>query len=314
MTGHPLELTLALGDYAHARTLHDGALLESPGGPVRLRRVMGRPGALFRDALAGEQGPEVTEMSLATTYVLADREDPRYLALPVFPSRMFRHSAFYVGRPGMTPDDLRGGRIGVVRYGMTAAVWARGLLEELGVDPAGMTWWVGEEQFFAAGGVTLQVAKGQAGLEAMLLAGELDCLFSVSEPAALRDGRVHRLFPDFDAVERAALARTGIHPIMHAVLVRRDVATAHPWLPAWLLAQFEAAKAEALHWLLDTDASALPLPFHHGWAHGAAPLLGSDPWPYGTAPNAPVLEAFAALMHRQGLTSRMLSPGHVFGA
>ena len=308
-----MELTLALGDYAHARTLHTGAVLEHAGHRVTLRRVTDVPSAIFRRAREEPPPFDVAEMSLATTYVLADRGEPTFMPLPVFPSRMFRHSAFYVRDPALRPEDLRGRRVGVVRYGMTAAVWARGLLAEAyGIAPADVTWWIGEPQFFRPPGIDLHAADGKPALEAMLLAGELDCLFSVEEPAALRTGRVQRLFPDYAAAERAALARTGILPIMHTVLLRRALAEAHPWLPGLVMAAFAAAKREALDWLLHTGASSLPLPFQHAWADDVRGLLGDDPWPYGIEPNRRALETFGALMHAQGLTERPLPPEAVF--
>lgn len=310
-----MELTLASGDYAHVRPLAAAGLVLE-GRPVALRWVVDRPAAVFAAATRDDLPFDVAEMSLATAHVLADREDPRFVALPVFPSRLFRHHAFYVrsGPGGIgRPEELRGRRLGVVRYGMTAAVWARDLLREgFGIEPQALTWWIGERQFFQPPGLTLHAADGQAGLERMLLAGDLDCLFSVDVPEGFRDGRLRRLFPDFGAAEREHFARTGLLPIMHCVLLKRSLAEAHRALPAAVLAGFEAAKREALHWLTDTDASSLPIPFQHAWAEGVQALLGDDPWPYGLAANRPVLERFAQLMHGQGLTARRLRPEDVF--
>jgi 4,5-dihydroxyphthalate decarboxylase len=308
-----MELTIALGDYAHTRTLQTGATLRHDGDAVTVRRVTDAPAAIFRRAREEPPPFDVTEMSLATTYVLTDGGDTRFLALPVFPSRMFRHAAFYVRDSNLRPGQLRGKRLGVVRYGMTAAVWARALLAEgFGIAPADVTWWIGEEQFFQPPGITLNPAGGKAALEAMLLAGELDCLLSVDEPPAFRTGQVHRLFPDYGAEERAHFRRTGLYPIMHCVLVSRALSESEPWLPAFLQKAFETAKAEALDWLLDMDASSLPLPFQHSWANEVRGLLGADPWPYGIAANRAVLAAFGTLMFEQGLTSRALTPEEVF--
>ncbi|MCZ6844246.1 MAG: ABC transporter substrate-binding protein, partial [SAR324 cluster bacterium] len=271
-----MELTFALGDYAHTRTLISGATLQIDGHAVNLRRVTDTPAGIFSRAREEPPPFDVTEMSLATTYVLTDRRDARFLALPVFPSRMFRHAAFYVRDTNLRPEQLRGKRLGVVRYGMTAAVWARALLaESYGIAPADVTWWIGEEQFFQPAGITLNPAGGKAALEAMLLAGDLDCLLSVDEPPAFRKGQLHRLFPEFGAEERAQFQRTGLYPIMHCVLVRRTLTESEPWLPGFLQKAFEAAKAEALHWLLDMDASSLPLPFQHTWANEVRELLGT---------------------------------------
>ena len=306
-------LTLAGGDYAHTRLVAAEPLPGPDGGEVGLLRVTDRPAAIFRRALEDSAPYDIAEMSLASAYVLADRRDPRFVALPVFPSRLFRHGAFYAG-PGLTgPDQLRGRRIGVIRYGMTAAVWARALLAaEYGLAPNQMEWWIGEEQFFQPVGMDLHPADGQAGLEAMLEDGRLDCLFSVHLPAAFSAGRVGRLFGDVPAAERASFARTGYVPIMHTVLVKRTAVEARPWLPGALMARFEACRDDALAWLLDTDASTLPLPFQHAWSEDVFSQCGGDPWPYGLAANGQVLQDFGAAMAAQGLTSRVLAPEEVF--
>ena len=308
-----MELTLATGDYAHTRGLEALAPPAPDGTPIHLRHLRDVPSAIFRAALSPEAPYDISELSLASTYVLADQGTPPMVALPIFPSRMFRHAAFYV-RPGVrSPEDLRGGRIGVVRYGMTAAVWARALLQgEYGLAPEDLQWWVGETQFFPPGGMRVHQAEGQAGLEAMLEGGDLDALFSVIVPRAFREGRVERLFPGFAAAERAQFARDGLYPVMHCIAVKRGLLAAHPWLGDWVMAAFTAAKHAALEWLLDTDASTLPLPFQHGWAEEARTLLGPDPWPYGLPANRPVLEAFGRMMHTQGLTRRALTPEEVF--
>ncbi len=306
-----MELTLATGDYAHTRALAACLAERAPG--LALRHEIDRPVRIFARALGADRPYAAAEMSLATSYVLADASDRRFVALPVFPSRMFRHSAFYVAGASARPEQLAGARIGVQRYGMTAAVWARELLQDgYGIAPERMTWWIAEPQFFQPRGIALNVAAGPDALERMLLAGELDCLFSVDEPAAFRSGRVRRLFPDFAAAERERHARTGIFPIMHTVLLQRALLEREPTLPAALLAGFEAAKRIAQDWIRDTDHSSLPIPLQHGWSREMEARFGADPWPYGLAANRPVLERFGALMHEQGLTRRQLAPADVF--
>ena len=308
-----MELTIATGDYAHTRGLAPQVQIRVDGETAAVHHVVDSPVAIFRRALAEDPPFDVAEMSLATAHVLANRGDVRFVALPVFPSRMFRHSAFYVRDDIARPEQLRGRRIGVIRYGMTAAVWARALLQEAhGLAPADLEWWIGEPQFFAPRGIDLHVTEGRAGLERMLLDGELDCLFSVDEPAAFKEGRIRRLFPEFAATEREHYRRTGIFPIMHTLLIKRALIDAYPALPSALLAVFEAAKRAAQAWVSDTDHSSLPIPFQHGWASDVSTLFGADPWPYGLAANRPVLERFAELMHAQGLTERRLRPEEVF--
>ena len=198
---------------------------------------------------------------------------------------------------------------------MTAAVWARALLAaEYDLAPNQMEWWIGERQFFQPGDIELNLAEGQAGLEEMLEGGRLDCLFSVHLPAAFSAGRVQRLFGDVAAAEKTSFARTGYVPIMHTVLIKRDAVRERPWLPEALMARFGACRDEALAWLLDTDASTLPLPFQHAWSAAAFAQCGGDPWPYGLEANGRVLADFGAAMAAQGLISRALAPEEVFPA
>jgi 4,5-dihydroxyphthalate decarboxylase len=308
-----MKLTVATGDYAHTRPLADTALSDEAHRDLELVWLPGRPGAIFREALGKDAPFDVAEMSLATAWALRDRRDRRFVALPVFPSRMYRLSAFYVGDGVGAAADLAGGRMGVVRYGQTAAVWARVLLaERFGLRAADMQWWVAERQDFEPPGLTLHDAGSMEKLEAMLLQGRLHCLLATSVPKAYLEGRVRRLFPDWAAEELSLYRESGRLPIMHTVIVKTVLIETHPWLPSALMSRFEAAKRAALDWLADTDATSLPVPLQHAWIDTAAGIRGEDLWPYGIAPNQDVLDKFADHMHAQGLTSRRISPDEVF--
>ena len=181
-------LTLATGDYAHTRALA-ACLAESAPG-LALRHEIDGPVRIFARALGADLPYAAAEMSLATAYVLAERGDRRFVALPVFPSRMFRHSAFYVAGAIERPAQLAGARIGVQRYGMTAAVWARHLLAEgYGIAPHELRWWIGEPPFFRPRGIELPVAAGQPALERMPLAGGEAAQSLAEGPSAVRGER-----------------------------------------------------------------------------------------------------------------------------
>jgi 4,5-dihydroxyphthalate decarboxylase len=308
-----MKLKIATGDYAHTRPLAGKALADEARRDLELVWSPDRPGAIFREALGKDAPFDVAEMSLATAWVLMDRRDRRFVALPVFPSRMYRLSAFYIGDGVGAPEDLDGARMGVVRYGQTAAVWARALLEErFGLSAAAMQWWVAERQDFEPPGVTLHDAVSMEKLEAMLLQRRLHCLLATSVPKAFLEGRLRRLFPDWAAEEQSLYQETGYLPVMHTVIVKRALVESHPWLPSALMSRFEAAKRVALGWLVDTDATSLPVPLQHAWIDTTAGTGPEDSWPHGIESNRDDRDKFADHMHAQGLTSRRVSPDEVF--
>ncbi len=305
-----MKLVVATGDYAHTRPL---AKTGGPGDDFDIEWRPDRPENIFACTLSEEAPYDVAEMSLATTWALAAGGDARFVAVPVFPSRMFRLSAFYVRAGIHRPEQLAGGRIGVVRYGQTAAVWGRALLEEqFGIEVSKMRWWVAERQRFEPEGMALNQAASVSELQRMLAEGRLECLFSTSVPEVFRRGEAKRLFPNWPQDEHALFEATGQLPIMHTVLVRRSLVEAFPDLPAEIVDRFEAARRAALDWLSDTDASVLPLPLHHGWVEAQTRSGAFDPFESGLERNRAVLEAFASHMHVQGLTPRRISPEEIF--
>jgi 4,5-dihydroxyphthalate decarboxylase len=304
-----MKLIIATGDYAHTRPL---AAAKGGSDDLEIHWQPGRPETIFSQALSEEAPYDAAEMSLATTWALAAGEDSRFVAIPVFPSRMYRLSAFYVRNGIEHPEQLLGGRIGVVRYGQTAAVWGRALLvEQFAIDLSEIGWWVAERQSFEPQGVELKEAGSVAALQAMLGDGRIDCLLSTSVPEVFREGRTKRLFPDWPDEERALFQQSGLLPIMHTVLLRRSLVEARPELARKLIDCFDRARRIALEWLGDTDASVLPLPLHHGWVETETRGGEFDAFENGLDQNRAVLEKFASHMHAQGLTSRRIAPGEI---
>ena len=303
-----MNLTVAAGSYAHLAALADG----DGGDGLRLERTVLEPGKIF-PRMQRDAAWDVAEMSLATTYILADRGDERFAALPVFPSRAFRHSALYLpARSALrSAGELRGCRVGVLRYAMTTAVWVRLMLaEQYGVQPAELQWVVGEDSPHPPS-VQPRVVQGPAALERMAAAGEIDCLISGRTPKAFEAGALRRLFPDFGAEERAYYARTRIFPIMHVMVAKRAL-LAQPGVARALLGRFEAAKRAAEAGLRDFDISTYPLPWLPAYVEEARRLAGDELWPYGVEANRPTLEAFGRALAAEGLTRRALAPGEVF--
>ena len=316
-----LSLSIAVGDYDRMRPLMDGAVQIDGVDPVFMRLY---PEEIFFRALR-HQDFDVCELSLSSFTVKTDRKDNPYVAIPVFPSRTFRHTSVFIrnDRGIKTPADLRGRRIGVPEYQLTAIVWVRAFLQDdYGVLPSDVTWVRGglEEagrvekiSLSLPPNVKLEDAPPGATLAGMLEAGEIDAIIAPRAPSGFdKDPRISWLFDDPIAVASDYFERTRIFPIMHLLGLRRTIAEAHPWLPAALFKAFDASKAQALAHLTDVSATKVTMPFVEENLRAARKLMGWDFWPYGIEPNRHVLESFLKHHHAQGLSSRVLDVDELF--
>jgi 4,5-dihydroxyphthalate decarboxylase len=269
---------------------------------------------------------DLTEMSLSAYMMAIDRGTFEYQAVPVFLSRMFRHSAIFVrtDRGIREPKDLIGKRLGVPEYTQTAAVTARGILaDDYGVNPAQISWVNGgleepgrHEKFLLKlpAGVIVESATKKS-LNDMLVDGELDGLISASSPSCFQRGNpaVVRLFDDHWAKEKAYFAKTGVFPIMHTLGIRRSLIEKHPWLPASVVKAFTEAKNICLEDIYGTGGAAkASVPWLVEAVEEARALFGPDHWPYGIAANRRSLEFLARWSNEQGLTSKVFTPEELF--
>lgn len=317
-----LRLAVACGDYDRTRPLFDGRVRIEGCDPVFLALA---PEEIFFRAFVHEEF-DVAELSLSSYTIRRSRGDCPYVAIPAFLSRSFRHSALYVrtDRGIEQPLDLRGRRVGVPEYQMSAAVWVRGLLQdEYGVAPGDLRWVTGgmetpgrieKIRFAPPAGVSLAAAPPEATLSGMLEDGAIDALIAPRTPSCFVRGAaaVGRLFANFGRDEEDYYRRTGIFPIMHLAGVRTRLAERHPWLPASVYKAFVAAKDLAVSALDDANALATSLPFQLWHAEQARGLMGADFWPYGLAANQKTLEVFLRYHFEQGLSARRLAPAELF--
>jgi 4,5-dihydroxyphthalate decarboxylase len=316
-----LALTLACGDYDRTLPLRTGAV--RPDG-VELEVLALEPEEMFY-RMARRRHFDVAEFSLATYTVLRGRGEP-LVAIPVFPSFAFRHSAIFVRSDAgiREPRDLVGKRVGVPKYHMTAAVWVRGILEdEYGVSPSDLHWFEGGEgtavkevDVTLPPGLRHQVVPGDRNLGDLLAAGELDAFIGARRPASAGSAKepppVRRLFPDFRRVERAYFEKTGIFPIMHTVVVKEELVREHPWLPRSLYEAFAEAKRLAYRRLADTAVLPYVLPWLVAEVEETRALMGDDPFPYGVSRNRKTVETLAGYSFRQGLAPRRLAVEELF--
>ena len=317
-----LKLTLACWDYDRTRPLIDGRV--KPDG-IDLDIQILRPHQTFTRMLSDKEF-HVSELSLASYTALKARDDCPFVAIPVALSRIFRHSCIYVrtGAGIVTPQDLKGKRVGTTQYGATALVFIKGMLQDdYGVAPADMHWFVGgltaptQPPLIPLNlpkNVKLDFLPEGKTLEGMLEVGELDALLSIYIPSLFLNAspRIARLFPNYKEVEQDYYRRTKIFPIMHTVVLREDVYREHPWAARSLYRAFCAAKDLAVDGLYDTDALRVALPWLLDHVEETWRVLGKDFWAYGLEPNRPTLEAIGRYVFEQGLAPRVVTPDELF--
>jgi 4,5-dihydroxyphthalate decarboxylase len=315
---HRLELSIAVGPYDRMRPLIDGEVRIDGVDPVIMTFT---PEEMFFRAFRHAEF-DVCELSMSSQVVKVARSENAYVGVPVFPSRAFRHTSIYVRRDRVArPEDLKGRRVGVPEYQLTANVWARALLnDDHGVAPSDVTWVQGgidepgrPEKIALALPPSIRVEAAPEGdtLSAMLDRGDLDGFIGPRPPSS-RHPDVGWLFADPTAAAKDYFRRTRIYPIMHVLGVRRTLVERHPWLPAALLKAFEASKALAVKRLGDTSATKVTLPFVEEQLKAARELLGDDFWSYGVARNRHVVDAFLRHHHAQGLSSRLVAVDEMF--
>lgn len=309
-----LKLTLACGNYDRTRALMDGTV--QPDG-VELNYLPMIPGETFWRMLNNAEF-DVSEMSLSSYSILRCRGDERFVALPVFTSRTFRHSAIYVNSDAgiNVPADLKGRRIGVGDYQMTAAVWARGLLQDdYQVRPQDLQWVVGTavQEIELPPAVSIVPAE-QHTPELMLERGEIDALISVMLPRALnlQTGKVRRLFQNCREIETDYFRRTRIFPIMHTLVIRTELYNMYPWLAVSLYKAFIRARQLCFQKLYNTDALSVSLPWLVDDIERTRLLMGEDYWDYSIRGSLPTLQALTRYLYEQGLTTRRMQVEELF--
>jgi 4,5-dihydroxyphthalate decarboxylase len=267
---------------------------------------------------------DCAEMSFSTYVIRVAQGNMPFIAIPVFPARTFRHNAIYVNRHAgiSTPQQLAGRRIGVPEYQMTAAVWTRGMLKhEYGVEPEGITWITGglkdagrKPKFkLDIPGVEIRHSPDKS-LNDMLVAGELDAIIAPQMPPAFKSGNpdIAHLFPNYPEVERAYYQKTGIFPIMHVVVMRRELYEQHPWAAVSLYQAFEQARQNCMNNLKIEEPLPVSLPWIYEFAKSARDLMGDDYWPYGVEKNRKTIEALCRYTWEQGLVPRQAQVDELF--
>jgi 4,5-dihydroxyphthalate decarboxylase len=314
-----MRLSLACGDYDRTRPLIDGTVrpngLELTCLPMPVEEIFFRM-ARFREF-------DAAELSLGSYLVSRPLRGP-FVAIPVFPSRSFRHSGIYVPSDSSfsDPASLAGGTVGVAEYQLTANIWIRGILADRhGLPVDAVRYRTGglhapgrPEKLAVTLPPSIDIAPIGAGetLSDLLAAGAIDALYSPRTPRAYVEGRARRLFPDFPAVEEQYWRDTGIFPVMHVVVIRREIYERDRWIARSLMDAFARARRIALDGMAETAALRYMLPWLAANVEHAQRVLGDGYWTYGLPGNAAALETVIRYAHAQGLIDSPIAPADLF--
>ena len=317
-----LNLTFACWNYDRTRALMDGTV-KVDGIDLNYLNLPVEE-TFFRMARFREF--DISEMSLSSYCVTLSKPERPFVALPIVPSRFFRHSCIYVNANSgiREPKDLIGKRIASPEYQMTAPVWIRGILSDHYNVPVDAQPYLygGEEEVGRIEKMKLAlppniqvspIAPHQT-LSQMLYDGELDALYTARMPSSFLkgDGKVKRLFEDYPEVERRYYRETGIFPIMHTVVMRREVYEANRWIAQSLTKAFIEAQRHTYEDLKDTAALKAMLPWLSAYVDETQREFGDDWWPYGLEKNIKTLDTFTRYHHEQGLSPRKLDVQELF--
>lgn len=310
-----------MGDYDRTRALFDGRVQIDGVDPIYM---LLNPEEMFFRAMRSMDF-DIAELSFSSYLVKHSKGDCPYIAIPVFLSRAFRHTSIYVRKDRIKkPEDLKGKRVGLPEYQLTANVWARAILQDdFGVRPEDVTWVRGgidtpgrpeKIKLQLPADVKVEAAPEGKTISELLDQGDIDGFIGPRPPSrsALANPNIGWLFDDPTAVAKDYYRRTGVFPIMHVVGIRKELAAQHPWLPGAVFKAFTQSKAAALALLSDTSATKVTLPFVEEQLKAARETMGDDYWSYGVAPALKTLETFVRHHHSQGLSARLMSVDELF--
>jgi len=316
-----LPLTLAISHYEHVADLVTGRVpvegVELTALNLQIEEIFFRQ-FNYRDF-------DVSEVSMGKYCSLVSQGDSPLVAIPVFPSRVPRHSSVYVRRDGpvKSPQDLAGKRIGIPEWAQTASVYSRGFIQhQYGIDLRSIHWiQAGVDQPGRLEKVKLKLPDGiryesrpDKSLSGMLVSGEIDAALSAHPPACFEQGHpnVGRLFEDYLDIEMKYVKETGIYPIMHTVAFKREIVEKNPWVAANLFKAFDEARRRSVERALACTSSVLPLPWGYEFVKRMQTVVGEDLMPYGLEANRTTLDAFLQYAFEQGVCHRRLQPEELF--
>jgi 4,5-dihydroxyphthalate decarboxylase len=317
----PLKLKFACGEYDRTIPFRTGDIRPKD---IELDYTPQAPELTFYEQMKDLRW-DVSEMSMSAYVQMRAKGREDLIALPVFPSRVFRHSALYVRTKSdiRHPDQLRGKRVGIGWYQMSGAVWCRGaLMDDYGVKPNEITWISGTDQKASANADQVHQAADMVEgtkhdkprLELMLESGDIDALLSVHTPRAMarNEGTARYLFENCRQVEEDYFRKTRIFPMMHTLVMKQSIYNQHQWAAQNLFEAFEEAKDRAIFNLYELNALSVAVPFIIHEIEHTRKLMGMDYWPFGVAANKHAISTFVRHLHDQEIISKKLDVSELF--
>ena len=319
-----VDITFACFLYDRTLALQNGSV--RPNGINLHYLSMPNVGEIFRRQARYAEF-DACEMSLCTYTTLHAQGDRRMIAIPVFPSRKFRHSEIFINTNAgiIEPKDLIGKRMGVHEYLQTAGIWQRAHIQEHGAPLDKIEWHFGPMtgpepdyreriRIDLPGWMDVHFVPQDKWLDKMLDDGEIDAVMWANDPPSFmrRSPNVGRLFPNYQDVEADYFRRTGIFPIMHTVVIKREIYDRNPWVALSLCEAFVEAKADAMERQRSMSQLFSMVPWIGPYLEHQASVLGPDPFVYGLEANRGLLETFMLHMQEQGLTKELVTPEEIF--
>lgn len=317
-----LKLNFSCGLYDRTEPILDGRV--QPEG-IDLNYMPLEPEELFwRMAQYAEF--DVSEFSMAAYTMLHGQGDRRFVGIPVFPSRMFRHGAVFINKKSgiKKAEDLKGKRVGVPDYTMTATVWIRGFLEhEHGVKSTDMHWFTGglnkpgrKQRVTAEWPKELKMEDigNEKTLSKMLAAGEIDALIGARQPGCYDEGdpNIDHLWPNYPVVELDYYKRTKIFPIMHLIVMKKEIYEENPWAAVSLFKAFQQAKSLCQKSIYTMAAAKYMIPGVEKLYKDTVASMGEDYWPYGYDVNKAVLDTFNTYAFEQFMIPKKFDTKELF--
>jgi 4,5-dihydroxyphthalate decarboxylase len=317
-----LHITLACWDYDRTKALQEGRVevegMDLTFLPLRVEETFWR--------MLRYQEFDAAEISMGSYLMAREKGFPRLIAIPVFPSRAFRHSGIYINTDSgiREPKELAGKRVGVPEYQITMAIWARGILQhEYGVAPEKMKWFTGGEEHPGREdkikhdlpkSIDIRPIGPDQTLSSMLELGDLDAMISAHMPSPFvrRSPKVRRLIPNFREVEQDYYRRTKLFPIMHTVALRQEVYEKNPWVAQSLYKAFAESKRRCEESMYEFSALNYMLAWSIAEMEEEREIFGTELWPYGLEANRHNLETLVSYAHEQGLIKKPLELGSLF--
>ncbi len=307
-----LKLNFACGPYDRMEALHYNRI-EVEGIDINYMEIQA-PREIF-DRMVGSRELDMTELSLSEHVVWSSTGNSPFVALPVFPSKAFRHGFITINKNSgiKEPKDLAGKRIGVPLYTITAAIWIRGDLQNVyGVDLSNVQWVQGAVEKAGTHGkppavpdllepVDIVQNTSDKSLSDMLRDGEIDAIIGSRLPDSIRTDpdKVGRLFPNSREEEKRYYKETGIHPIMHTVAIKREIYEENRWIASSLFKAFLESRKWAIDKMYFSAAQRYMLPWLYDDLHEVDEIFGDKLWAYGVEENRATLEAFVKYMKQQ---------------